>query len=53
MNMSKRTWRVWAQQIIIAKNRYGTTCKFDVGYHGDSASILDTPEQAKQKFDTK
>jgi len=40
----------FGQQIIIAKNRYGTTCKFDVGYHGDSASILDTPEQAKQKF---
>ena len=40
----------FGQQIIIAKNRYGTTCKFDVGYHGDSASILDTPEAAKQKF---
>ena len=40
----------FGQQIIIAKNRYGTTCKFDVGYHGDSASIMDSPEAAKQKF---
>tara|TARA_R110000787_G_scaffold15097_1_gene46714 strand:- start:517 stop:1869 length:1353 start_codon:yes stop_codon:yes gene_type:complete len=40
----------FGQQIIIAKNRYGTTCKFDVGYHGDSAEVMDTPEAAKQKF---
>jgi len=39
----------FGQKIIIAKNRYGTTCKFDIGYHGDSASVLDTPEEAKAK----
>jgi replicative DNA helicase len=36
-------------QIIVAKNRYGTTCKFDVGYHGDSATILDNPAEAMAK----
>jgi|TARA_R110000751_G_scaffold252195_1_gene351935 replicative DNA helicase len=40
----------FGQKIIIAKNRYGTTCKFDIGFHGDSATIMDTPEAAKQKF---
>tara|TARA_R100000700_G_C3173403_1_gene147928 strand:- start:1478 stop:2836 length:1359 start_codon:yes stop_codon:yes gene_type:complete len=36
-------------KIIIAKNRYGTTCKFDMGYHGDSATILDNPAEAIAK----
>ena len=39
----------FGKKIIVAKNRYGTTCKFDIGYHGDSASILDTPEEARAK----
>ena len=34
-------------QIIVAKNRYGTTCKFDMGYDGDSAMILDSPAEAR------
>jgi len=37
----------FGQQIIIAKNRYGTTCKFDMGYDGDSALILDSPAEAR------
>ena len=39
----------YGTQLIVAKNRYGTTCKFDLGYDGDSASILDSPEEAKAK----
>jgi len=39
----------YGTQIIIAKNRYGTTCKFDLGYDGDSASIVDSPEEARAK----
>ena len=39
----------FGQQIIIAKNRYGTTCKFDLGYCGDSSLILDSPEEARAK----
>jgi|MDSZ01.3.fsa_nt_gb replicative DNA helicase len=37
----------YGTQIIVAKNRYGTTCKFDMGYDGDSAMILDSPAEAK------
>ncbi len=36
-------------QTIVAKNRYGTTCKFDLGYHGDSATICDSPAEARAK----
>jgi len=39
----------FGQQIIIAKNRYGTTCKFDVGYHGDSATIMESPDAARER----
>ena len=39
----------FGQQIIVAKNRYGTTCKFDLGYCGDSALMLDSPEEARAK----
>ena len=39
----------FGQQIIIAKNRYGTTCKFDLGYCGDYSLILDSPEKARAK----
>mgnify|MGYP000921803845 CR=1 FL=1 len=34
-------------QVIVAKNRYGTTCKFDLGYDGDSALICNSPEEAR------
>ncbi len=34
-------------KIIVAKNRYGTTCKFDLGYDGDSALICNSPEEAR------
>ena len=37
----------YGQQVIVAKNRYGTTCKFDLGYDGDSALIFDTPQEAE------
>ena len=39
----------YGTQVIVAKNRYGTTCKFDLGYDGDSASILNSPEEARAK----
>lgn len=34
-------------QVIVAKNRYGTTCKFDLGYDGDSAQIFNSPQEAR------
>jgi len=37
----------FGQQIIVAKNRYGTTCKFDLGYDGDSSLIVNSPEEAR------
>ena len=40
-------------QLIIAKNRYGTTNSINVGYEGDSCKIHDTEDLALQATQNK